>query len=256
MSDYSETDKLGIEQTPDDKAPGKGHDVLFGTISELAARAMQRGRTREGALALVSQAFRFADEIIEEYELKEPSAEQVACKVGCYYCCCYEVVLTPAEALLLGDYVKQTFSADALADLMKRIDRILSLREGKCVEERAKVLHDTPCIFMASGKCSVYDVRPFVCRTLHSLDSRKCKEAVMAKRRVFEFTGYTHRYYVFQTAKAALKQLCEQMGCQTTELTIAKAMKQYFECPGLTKAWIRGGEIFTGCCPNSFSFKF
>ena len=244
MSDYSETDKLGIEQTPDDKAPGKGHDVLFGTISELAAGAMQRGRTREGALALVSQAFRFADQIIEDYETKEPLAEPVACKVGCYYCCCYEVVLTPAEALLLGNYVKQTCSEGALADLMKKIDRTLRLRDGKGVEERAKVLHDTPCIFLASGKCSVYDVRPFACRALHSLNARKCKEGVMARRRVVEFTGYTHRYYIFQTAKAALRQFCEKMGCQTTELTIAKAMKQYFELPGRTMAWIRGGEVF------------
>lgn len=244
MSHNSETYKLGVEQTLDGKAPAKGHDVLFETIGELAARAMQRGRTREGALALVSEAFRFADQIIEDYESKEPLPEPVACKVGCYYCCCYEVVLTPAEALLLGNYVKQTFSEGALADLMKKIDRILRLRDGRSVEERAKVLHDTPCIFLASGKCSVYDVRPFACRALHSLDARKCKEGVMARRRVVEFTGYTHRYYIFQTAKAALRQFCEEMGCQTTELTIAKAMKQYFELPGRTMAWIRGDEVF------------
>jgi Fe-S-cluster containining protein len=244
MSDYSEKQKLGIEQTTDEKAQGKGHDVLFRTISELAVRAMQRGRTREGALALVSEAFRFADQIIEDYELKEPLVEPVACKVGCYYCCYYEVVLTPAEALFLGNYVKQTYSEGALADLMNRIDRTLRLRDGRDVEERAKVLHDTPCMFLASGKCSVYDVRPFACRTLHALDGRKCKEAVMARRRVVEFTGYTHRYYIFQTAKAALRQFCEQMGCQTTELTIAKAMKQYLERPGCTMAWIRGGKVF------------
>jgi len=163
---YSETHKLGIEQTPDDKAPGKGHDVLFGTIRELAARAMQRGRTRKGALALVSQAFRFAHQILEDYETKEPLAEPIACKVGGYYCCCYEVVLTPAEALLLGNHVKQTWSEGALADLMKKIDRTLHLRDGRGVEEKANVLHDTPCIFLASGKCSVYDVRPFACRAL------------------------------------------------------------------------------------------
>jgi len=244
MSDYSETRKLGIKQTRDDRASDKGHDVLFATIRELAARAMQQGRTRDGALALVSQAFRFADQIIEDYETEEPLTEPVACKVGCYYCCCYEVVLTPAEALLLGNHVKQTCSEGALAELMKKIDRTLHLRDGRGVEERAKVLHDTPCIFLASGKCSVYDVRPFACRALHSLDGRKCKEAVMARRRIVEFTGYTHRHYVFQTAKAALRQFCEEMGCQTTELTIAKAMKQYFERPGRTIAWIRGGKVF------------
>ena len=59
MSDYSGTKKLGIEQPPDNKAPDNDCDVLFGAISELAARAMQGGRTREGALALVSEAFRF-----------------------------------------------------------------------------------------------------------------------------------------------------------------------------------------------------
>ena len=67
---------------------------------------------------------------------------------------------------------------------MKKIDRTLRLRDGRGFEERAKVLHDTPCIFLACGKCSVYDVRPFACRALHSLDGRKCKKAVMAKRRV------------------------------------------------------------------------
>jgi Fe-S-cluster containining protein len=244
MSDNSETQKLSIEETLDDKAPGNGHDLLSESIRKLAAKAMQRGRTRKAALSLVSQAFCFADQIISDFETKEPLAEPVACETGCYYCCCYEVVLTPAEALLLGSHVKKTYSEGALADLMKKIDRNLCLRDGKGVEERAKVLHDTPCIFLAGGKCSVYDVRPFVCRALHSLDSRKCKEAVMARRRIVEFTGYSHRYYVFQTAQAALRQFFEEMGCQATELTMAKAMKQYFERPGRTIAWIRGGEVF------------
>jgi Fe-S-cluster containining protein len=244
MGVYSETQKLGIDQTPDDRAPGKGHDVLSGAIRELAVKAVQRGRTRKGALELVLQTFRFADQIIEDYETEEPLAEPVACEVGCYYCCYYEVVLTPAEALLVGNQVKRRCSEGELADLMKKINRTLRLRDGRSVEERAKVLHDTPCIFLASGRCSVYDVRPFACRALHSLDRRKCKEAVMARRRVVEFTGYGHRYYVFQTAKTALRQFCEEMGCQTGELTIAKAMKQYFERPDLTMAWIRGGEVF------------
>lgn len=210
----------------------KGHeDLLFGAITELAAHAMRQGSTRQDALALVSKAFRFADQIIEDFETKEPLVEPLACKAGCHYCCCYEVVLTPFEALLLGDCVKEKYSEVALADLMKKIDRTLCLRDGRGVEERANVLHETPCIFLESGKCSVYNVRPFVCRALHSLDGSKCKEAVMSKKRLVEFTGYNHRYYVFRTAKAALSQFFEQMGCQTKELTIARAMKQYFESP-------------------------
>ena len=230
----------------------KGHeDPLFGAIAQLATNAMKQGCTIQATLALVSQAFRFADQIIEDFETKEPLAEPVACKAGCHYCCCYEVVLTPVEALLLGNRVKETFSESALADLMKKIDRILFLRDGKDAEERANVLHDTPCIFLKSGKCSFYDARPFVCRALHSLDGSMCKEAVMSKRRVVEFTGYNHRYYVFATAKAALNQFFEQMGCQTAELTIAKAMKHYFERSDCTEAWLRGDEVFSSSCVSS-----
>jgi Fe-S-cluster containining protein len=242
MGDKPETQRLCTQHTLDDRVRGEGHDLLWESVRQLAAKAMQRARTRKAVLSMVSRVLRFADQIIVDYETKEPLAEPVACKAGCYYCCCYEVVLTPAEALLLGNHVKNTYPEGALADLMKRINRNLRLREGRCVEERAKVLHDAPCIFLAGGECSVYDVRPFVCRALHSLDSRKCKEAVMARRSVVEFTGYAHRYYVFQTAQAALREFCEQLGCQTEELTIARAMKQYFEYPGRTTAWIRGAQ--------------
>ena len=244
MGDNFETQRLGIHQTLDDRVPGKGHDLLLESVRELAAKATQGGRTRIAALSLVSQAFRFTDQIIADYEKRAPLAAPVACKVGCYSCCCYEVVLTPAEALLLRNHVKETYSEGALPDLMKKIDRNLRLRDERDVEERAKALHDAPCIFLASGKCCVYDARPFVCRALHSLDGRKCKEAVMARRRVVEFTGYGHSYYVFQTAQTALRQFCEQLACQTEELTIARAMKEYFECPGRTTAWIRGDEAF------------
>jgi Fe-S-cluster containining protein len=111
------------------------------------------------------------------------------------------------------------------------------------LRKRANVLHETPCIFLESGKCSVYNARPFVCRALHSLDGSKCKEAVMSKKRLVEFTGYNHRYYVFRTAKAALSQYFEQIGCLTKELTIARAMKQYFESPDSAEAWLRGDEV-------------
>ena len=138
----------------------KGHeDPLFGAIAQLAANAMQQGCTIQAALAVVSQAFRFADQIIEDFETKEPLAEPVACKARCHYCCCYEVVLTPVEALLLGNRVKETFSESALADLMKKIDRILSLetektlRKGQrsCTIPRASFLKAANALSMMRG---------------------------------------------------------------------------------------------------------
>lgn len=244
MSHDCQSDNLGNKKPLYDKAPGKDHDLLFESIRALAAKAMQPGKTEKAVCLLVSEAFRFTEAVIADYEAGEPLAEPLACKMGCHYCCCYEVVLTPAEALLLGHHVKETYSDGALAALMKKIDRNLRLRDGRGVEERARVLHDTPCIFLAGGKCAVYHARPFVCRALRSLDGGQCKEAVMARRRLVEFTGYTHRYYVFQTAQAALTQFFADMGCQTQELTMAWAMKQYFQRPGITGAWLRGDEGF------------
>ena len=219
-------------------------DHLLVAAKNIAIKIFEQGITRNNALDLCSSAFSFADHVIQYFESKEPLSEPLACKAGCHYCCFYQALLTPPEALLIGNYLEKAFTEEEKLDLIVRIDRTLALTDGKSVEERAKTWHDTPCIFLANGRCSVYDVRPFICRAWHSLNSGQCREAFESNSRTAETEGYPHRYHIFQTVRDGLQEVSSDMGCQASILEIAKGMKQYINHPSPTEAWIKGDEVF------------
>jgi len=224
----------------------EGDELFHVAVQGIAAEAMAGGRTGKGARRFVLRALAFGDQVIQDYEAKSPMEEKIACRPGCSYCCHYEVVLSPAEAVLIGHHAKHAFSEPDIVRLLERMDRVLYLREGRSVSERAEVLHETPCVFLEEDKCSVYEVRPLICRALHSLDREGCRAAVHAKHSKVAFVGYSHRYYVFQAVRSAIRQTCDEMDCQTQEMTIARALADYFDHPEPSDAWIHGDEVFKG----------
>lgn len=225
------------------KSDDENHLLI--AAKKIAVKIFEQGITRNNALRVCSTAFSFANHMIQYFESKEPLSEPVACKAGCHYCCFYQVLLTPPEALFIGHYVETVFTEKQKLHLIKRIDETLAMTDGKSVEERAKTWHDTPCIFLANGRCSVYDVRPFVCRAWHSLSSDRCREAFESNRRLAEVEGYSHRHYILQTVRDGIQEVSTDNGCQAGILEIAKAMKQYIDNPNPIEAWIKGEKIFT-----------
>jgi Fe-S-cluster containining protein len=194
----------------------------------------------------VKRSLAFADQVIQDFEAKSPLKDKIACRAGCAHCCRYEVILSPAEALLIGHRAKHSYSETDVVQLLQRINKVLDVREGKRLSERAAVLDETPCIFLEAEKCRVYEVRPLICRALHSLDSRSCQEAISARKTRVAFVGYTHRYYVFQAVRSAMRHTGADMGLQTDELTIARAMLNYFDHPEPSNAWAQGRKVFEG----------
>jgi Fe-S-cluster containining protein len=241
----------GGREQKDHRGTAEDGDELFHlAIRQMASKALASGKTGGAAREWVTRSLAFADQVVGDFEAKSPPDEEIACRAGCAYCCHYEVVLSPAEALLIGHRAKHSYSEDDVVKLLERIDRLLNLREGRTVAERAQVLHETPCIFLEEGMCSVYEVRPLICRALHSLDSRGCREAVGARHSKVAFVGYSHRYFVFQAVRSAMRQTCVEMGCQTEELTIARALLDYFNHPEPSNAWIQGRKVFGGVEPS------
>ncbi|MBW2011320.1 MAG: YkgJ family cysteine cluster protein, partial [Deltaproteobacteria bacterium] len=164
-----------INQCKDVQSDDK--DCLFNAAQDIAVKIIFEGRTRAKALELGENILRLGDHIIQSFESKQPNYAQIACKSGCHFCCFAQVSLTPPEALLIGNYVEKSYTDRDKQDLMKRFDKNLELTHGKSLEQRVKVWYDTPCIFLKNKKCTVYEVRPFICRAWHSLNLAQCKKA-------------------------------------------------------------------------------
>lgn len=217
--------------------------ILFGAGFGIAKSNIDAG-TRGDALLIAPEGTGFAEELTSGIEADSFFSE-IACGPNCPYCCSMQIRVTPPEAVLVGDYVLSTYSEDQKKDLMKKIEHNLELTDGKSLHEKVENWHQTPCIFLESGSCSLYPVRPFICRSWHSLDSAACLKAYELKKSSAEIENYPHRNIIFGTIRKGIIEGCAAKGLQSGIMVITKAVKAILEYDGDAVAdWLSGKNVF------------
>jgi Fe-S-cluster containining protein len=98
------------------------------------------------------------------------------CKAGCSYCCRKPNVLAsvPEIANIVG-FVKENFSTGGRRDLKERARRYRKQMEGRRVEDPTN--ESVPCPLLIDDRCSVYEVRPLICRGYNSTNVDACRRA-------------------------------------------------------------------------------
>lgn len=108
-------------------------------ISALEDGASQRIRALNASPhAKLRRLHAITDEVMAQFDAATP------CKAGCGGCCHYEVKIYPIEA----SYIARNSGRP--------------LRKEPAPNES---FHGRPCVFLQEGRCSIYAVRPVVCRT-------------------------------------------------------------------------------------------
>jgi Fe-S-cluster containining protein len=109
------------------------------SIIALEEAAPQRISALNASLhAKLRRLHMMADEVMTHFNAYSP------CRAGCTGCCHYEVKIYPVEASYIA----------------RNSDRPLRKEpSGK------DTFHGKPCVFLHDERCSIYDVRPLVCRT-------------------------------------------------------------------------------------------
>ena len=98
------------------------------------------------------------------------------CRDGCWYCCCKpNVLVSVPELVRLLDHIERTFPADAVAHLRDRARRYSAQMAGRSLD--APTNESVPCPLLVDARCSVYEVRPLVCRGYNSTDVDACRRA-------------------------------------------------------------------------------
>ncbi len=107
------------------------------------------------------------------------------CRAGCFYCCRFHIVTNLAEAHLLAQYVRKTFSVEQMAALRTRThqwhawDSSRPGRPAPAATAQADLsAYEHCCPLLVEGACSAYPARPMVCRTHYvSTHPRSCQAA-------------------------------------------------------------------------------
>ena len=94
-----------------------------------------------------------------------------SCKAGCDHCCRYHIAMNIAEAQTLATYIRRELSEGQINDLRMRThqwhewDQSRPGRPSPIFGERTDLSnYDHCCPMLVNGTCSVYPVRPVVCR--------------------------------------------------------------------------------------------
>ena len=117
----------------------------------------------------------------------------VSCRAGCDHCCKQPVFVTPLEGLAIRDFLQ---AANRVPQTRRDGDRYLvrlrSRPQGETGlkalqrsvqglgpppnERQRRAVYGVDCMFLQNGRCSIYPVRPLMCREHISFDDPdKCR---------------------------------------------------------------------------------
>lgn len=123
----------------------------------------------------LEQLFRDCERLLDQYHPDRSS--RLDCKPGCGSCCIVNVSVLFPEALSIVEHLEQ--SSANLTELKTRLDLLWTSIRGLDDEDRSCMRK--PCAFLdTSGSCSIYPVRPLLCRGVTSTDADSCRESFSA----------------------------------------------------------------------------
>jgi Fe-S-cluster containining protein len=194
--------------------------------------ALRASRRNAAVLRLAEQVHRRMSAAIDAL----PSKTQHACAPGCYFCCYLPVDVLAPEAFRIAAHLQQTRSPAELGALVYRLG--------------AHGQHDfgaRPCVFLANGRCSIYEVRPMVCRGYNSLSKEQC-EAYYHDASV-DLRGTKDRVAVCmaEAMEEGVIAGLEALGLDAQWYELPSAVLRALETSDGPARWARGEAVFQGC---------
>ncbi|HUN47144.1 MAG TPA: YkgJ family cysteine cluster protein [Stellaceae bacterium] len=163
----------------------------------------------------------------------------IECAAGCAACCHQMVEATIPEAILVAmqiggeeDPRRAAIQAEAQAHL----------RDGQRSPAR-------PCALLSDNRCSVYEVRPLVCRSVLSPSAGKCREALASAQRGEASPAQSDIYeaplLLSRGDQAGLRGICKDLGLQHDVVRLAETVAAILGDPSTVDRWLAGEAVFT-----------
>lgn len=135
-------------------------------VSVRASCSIQKCTNACQALAFLKSLHSSIDSVVGEPRSFVLTPE---CKAGCSFCCSVKVEVSDPEALQIAQHVRG-LPQDESAKLIEKLELAAARKENLTEPERSD------CAFLEAGLCSIYTIRPSVCRKAHSLSAKACEE--------------------------------------------------------------------------------
>ncbi|MGM0653727.1 MAG: YkgJ family cysteine cluster protein [Thermodesulfobacteriota bacterium] len=224
--------------TIDDSCENAFKDILENQFRE----KIYNGFINNAILPVLNDVMAYAHDIVDELERSNQSPA-VACGPDCSYCCHSQIHVLPIEALLVLSFINERFTENQMLMLMDRIEQRLKRTQGKSLGTLFSVKDELPCIFLENGMCSIYQVRPFICRAWNSMDSLLCKKIFNSGRFDDEIESSSARNFVFESARSLFADFGRQLKLETVPFEMTQAVFNCLKTTDPLPLWLSGQDI-------------
>jgi Fe-S-cluster containining protein len=220
------------------------------TVHHAATQVLRQGRGPAQIDAAVATAKATAEKFWALTQKAVERAGPIACKSGCAWCCYQGVALIPVEAVAIARHIEASFTPEARAALDERLARTQEQAQGLSMHARARLM--LACPFLVDGRCSIYAVRPFRCRGIHSRDADYCKwklehidEAVLDTRRGTEADPLLQApVQIMDAGLTGLAVACQEAGLPAQGLELTSAMRVALATPDRDRKFATDANMF------------
>ena len=150
--------------------------------------------------------------IYNELDSKIASDVKCKCSDNCSKCCYDYFYISEEEFLVIMYYLEKNFTKDKIQEIFNRADEYMENIKKNYREEYNKLNDITyglvdynsydkgkfiprimrtekSCVFLENGRCSIYEVRPYICRTFGTLNNVFFCDDVIVEKDEFEYNG-------------------------------------------------------------------
>lgn len=165
----------------------------------------------------------------------------LACKKGCAHCCTTRVGVFGYEVIAMAKHIRDTFSGSELSGIVQKLE---VAAKAKAREMETGMVHSvTPCAFLVNNACSIYDIRPTMCRQHNSLSLDDClKNKPSTNKGLKETTTATIHGFTDGACHSGLKK---------TAYELNQALLIAINDPSAAKKWVSGINTFPILPPDA-----
>jgi len=156
----------------------------------------------------------------------------LACADGCTACCDLRVEVFGGEVIAIANFIENAFDEQQKNDLIGRLETTAPKAKGLKSDE-----HFMPCALLEGTRCSVYDMRPAMCRKFTSTNASSCANGGQ---------GLEHQG-VSASAMIVLQGYAEgsrQAGFKKEVYELNQALLVVMKDKSAAKKWVSGVNIF------------
>jgi hypothetical protein len=163
----------------------------------------------------------------------------VECRKGCYWCCHNVVMVSAPEIFLIADNVRKTGDAAFIAATFAGAERIAALGD------ETRYAKKIPCALLRERVCSVYKLRPTVCRKHTSFSLISCKDEYEGNPRTESIPTRQVDQMLFEACSIAWSiAMALWDGRKDTPLELSSAVRTALAEEQAERRWLEGEEVF------------